>query len=186
MGILSTALTILVLVSQGMVLKKAGRPWWAVLIPYYGTYELFNISGKRKLFWVKLAVNVLIIIAATVAVFSLLGMIVSNVGFPLDPDRLNDFSFDFEYQEIDMTTLLVGICAIVLYSILSLVDMIITGVAYWNLSLSFGYEGAFGFGLLFLPYVFFAIIAFGDKSYIGGGPAPASGPDSGTYFTDVR
>ena len=64
------ALAILMIVATWKVFVKAGRPGWAVLIPFYNTYVFLKIAGKPGwwliLFFVPL-LNLIVGIIATVA-----------------------------------------------------------------------------------------------------------------------
>ena len=53
-----------------------------------------------------------------------------------------------------------------------LVNMVIAFLIYIDLAKSFGKSTGFGVGLLFLPFIFCPILAFGDARYLG--PAGAS------------
>lgn len=43
-GLLSLVPVVLALIAQAKMLIKAGEPWWAVIVPFYNTYEIFKIS----------------------------------------------------------------------------------------------------------------------------------------------
>jgi hypothetical protein len=44
-------------------------------------------------------------------------------------------------------------------------------MVYHNLSLSFGKDGGFTAGIIFLGFIFIPILAFGDAKYVGPGGA---------------
>lgn len=51
--LVTLVVSIVILVSMWKIFKKAGRPGWAALIPFYNTYTLFDIvygKGWRMLF----------------------------------------------------------------------------------------------------------------------------------------
>jgi len=70
MMIVWLAFAILMIVATWKVFVKAGRPGWAVLIPFYNTYVFLKIAGKPGwwliLFFVPL-LNLIVGIIATVA-----------------------------------------------------------------------------------------------------------------------
>ncbi len=47
-------ITALLTVAWAMIFRKAGERWWKVLIPFYGLYTGFRISGRRRWFPVML------------------------------------------------------------------------------------------------------------------------------------
>ena len=61
---------------------------------------------------------------------------------------------------------------LILYFI-PLVNIIIGIIVLYDLSKSYGKSGAWVLGFLFLPFIFFPILGFGDSQYLGpaaGGP----------------
>lgn len=68
-GLISLALTVLLLVSLWKVFVKAGKPGWAAIIPFYNNYCLFDMTfGNGWLFLVTFVpcVNVIMLIIAYV------------------------------------------------------------------------------------------------------------------------
>ncbi len=103
--ILSLALCVFVLVCMWIVFRKAGKPGWAAIVPFYNLYVLFEItwgSGMR---------------------FLLLLIPIYNI-------------------------------------ILSIQTQV-------RLAKAFGKSGGFAAGLVFLPYIFIPLLAFGKETYQG-------------------
>jgi hypothetical protein len=50
--------------------------------------------------------------------------------------------------------------------LIPVVNFIVLIIVFHNLSLSFGKGGGFTAGLIFLPVIFFPILAFGDAKYV--------------------
>lgn len=103
--ILSLALCVFVLVCMWIVFRKAGKPGWAAIVPFYNLYVLFDItwgSGMR---------------------FLLLLIPIYNI-------------------------------------ILSIQTQV-------RLARAFGKSGGFAAGLVFLPYIFIPLLAFGKETYQG-------------------
>lgn len=103
--IISLALCVFVLVCMWIVFRKAGKPGWAAIVPFYNLYVLFDItwgSGMR---------------------FLLLLIPIYNI--------------------------ILGIQTQV------------------RLARAFGKSGGFAAGLVFLPYIFVPLLAFGKETYQG-------------------
>ena len=103
--IISLVLCVFVLVCMWIVFRKAGKPGWAAIVPFYNLYVLFDItwgSGMR---------------------FLLLLIPVYNI--------------------------ILGIQTQV------------------RLARAFGKSGGFAAGLVFLPYIFIPLLAFGKETYQG-------------------
>lgn len=104
-AIISLALCVFVLVCMWIVFRKAGKPGWAAIVPFYNLYVLFDItwgSGIR---------------------FLLLLIPIYNI-------------------------------------ILSIQTQV-------RLARAFGKSGGFAAGLVFLPYIFIPLLAFGKETYQG-------------------
>lgn len=52
-------------------------------------------------------------------------------------------------------------------TIVSIVCGLVSLVAFWDLAKLFGKSGAYAIGLIFLPFIFLPILAFGDSQYQG-------------------
>lgn len=103
--IISLVLCVFVLVCMWIVFRKAGKPGWAAIVPFYNLYVLFEItwgSGMR---------------------FLLLLIPIYNI-------------------------------------ILSIQTQV-------RLAKAFGKSGGFAAGLVFLPYIFIPLLAFGKETYQG-------------------
>jgi hypothetical protein len=61
-----------------------------------------------------------------------------------------------------------------------IVNIVFLIIIYHRLSVAFGHEVGFTLGLIFLPIIFFPLLAFGDSKYLGpdGIPAPQQPPAS--------
>lgn len=103
--IISLVLCVFVLVCMWIIFRKAGKPGWAAIVPFYNLYVLFDItwgSGMR---------------------FLLLLIPIYNI-------------------------------------ILSIQTQM-------RLAKAFGKSGGFAAGLVFLPYIFIPLLAFGKETYQG-------------------
>ena len=49
---------ILLIVSGGRILHKAGDRWWKILIPIYGIYCLYKAADSTGLFWGTIGLSV--------------------------------------------------------------------------------------------------------------------------------
>lgn len=104
--ILSLALCVFVLVCMWIVFRKAGKPGWAAIVPFYNLYVLFDItwgSGMRFL----------------------------------------------------------------LLLLIPIYNIILSIQTQMRLAKAFGKSGGFAAGLVFLPYIFIPLLAFGKETYQG-------------------
>lgn len=62
----------------------------------------------------------------------------------------------------------------ILLHFVPIVNIVVFIIVTHNLSKSFGKDGGFTLGLLFLPFIFYPILGFGDASYIKNQTANAS------------
>lgn len=102
--ILSLALCVFVLVCMWIVFRKAGKPGWAAIVPFYNLYVLFEITWGS------------------------------------------------------------GMRFLLLIPIYNIILSIQTQV---RLAKAFGKSGGFAAGLVFLPYIFIPLLAFGKETYQG-------------------
>ena len=127
-SIVSLALGVLMIVALWVIFRKAGKPGWAAIVPFYNQYVQFEItwgSGWRFLMLL-----------------------------------------------IPLYNIILGIQTQV------------------KLAKAFGKGGGFAVGLIFLPYVFYPILAFGGAAYQGVSGKAGGGrrlqregyaPDTGSY-----
>lgn len=115
--------------------EKAGEKGWKALIPIYGDYINCKIVGKVKIFWINLISTISFLILSSII------LVISQV---------------------NPTEFLLGVLVFltITYLIISLVCEVIKAFATAKV---FGQESIFGVGLLFLPIIFVAIIAFDKK-----------------------
>ena len=106
LGLFSLAVLALYIVSMWKIFIKAGKPGWAILIPFYNTLVELQILGRPWWF-------LLLIIFVPVA------------------------------------------------------DFVIGIIMIFDMARVFGKSTGFGFGLLFLSFIFIPILAFSDAKYIG-------------------
>lgn len=155
--VVSLASSILMIIAQWNINKKANEPGWAAIVPYYNQYVLYKISGKKKLFWAVLALSIgVVVLYAGFIVY----VVVCAVQDPLA------FSSDEALAGLVVALFLfVGIifaCAIAIF-ILRIFQCI-------GLAKNFGLSGGYAVGLILVPVVFYCIIAFSKKiHYVGDG-----------------
>ena len=106
LGIFSLAVLVFYIISMWKIFVKAGKPGWAILIPFYNTLVELQILGRPWWF-------LLLIIFVPVA------------------------------------------------------DFVIGIILIFDMARVFGKSIGFGFGLLFLSFIFIPILAFSDAKYIG-------------------
>ena len=134
-GIFSV-LGILTLISQWVIYTKAGQPGWAVLVPIYATFvHLRVIRRPAQWGWVILGT--------------------STVQFFLS--LYEQFALSADAREPTW--------AFVLSILLSLVLMVYGIRMTHGIARVFGKTTVFTLGLLFLPYIFYPILAFGNAPY---------------------
>ncbi|MDD3629385.1 MAG: DUF5684 domain-containing protein [Actinomycetota bacterium] len=102
---LSSALSILLIVSLWKIFTKAGKPGWASIVPIYNTIVMLEIAGK-PIWWI-----------------------------------------------------------ILLF--IPVVNLVISIIVIVELANKFGKSGGFAAGLIFLPVIFYPILAFSSAKYTG-------------------
>ena len=82
--IIVLVLYILYIVGQWKVFTKAGEAGWKSIIPIYNMYILYKISWKTSMFWIMIALGVVIgILQAIGGVLAVIGSIASIAVFVL-------------------------------------------------------------------------------------------------------
>ena len=115
--------------------EKAGEKGWKYLIPIYGDYIDCKIIGKVKIFWVNL---------------------ISTIGFIVLSSILLAISQVSQTEFLFLVLLFLSITSLIIIMVCQVIKAFATTKA-------FGQESIFGLGLLFLPIIFVAIIAFDKK-----------------------
>jgi uncharacterized membrane protein len=157
-NVVSLALWVLMIVALWKIYDKAGEHGWASLIPYYKNYILYKISGKKNLFWGYLVFSILCVIACVVFVWMFLLMIFMAL------DRTYSY---YSEENVALCSVLMLISVFVLFvcAIAMLVFRILQCI---GLTKAFGISGGYAVGLIFLPHIFYCILAFSsDKVYYG-------------------
>jgi len=145
---LNLALFILLIVSYWKIYEMAGEEGWASLIPYYSSYIRFKIAGRKILFWFDLACQILFPIAGIIVLAGFISALVSNTSY--------------DHWAIVVVALLIATVS----SMASFVFKIIMNI---GLARNFGRSFGFAVGLIFLPHIFYSILAFSSESeYVGG------------------
>ena len=144
--------TVFELICKCFAVKKTGNPWWTQLIPLYSYYILFKTGKKPKLFWLYVPFHILTyylllmrglfwIVSTTVHVILAGTMTYELVGL-IGNDGAG-------WLPIVVVMLMISIAALTLSVILC-----------ESIAKAFGKGSWFGIGLLLVPVVFWAIIAF--------------------------
>lgn len=151
-------ISIFTFVSECLTVKKSGNPWWGLLIPFYSTYVLCKMGKKPKLFWVYLPFQIIayaILVASMFLYFQMISIAFSYTAGPNISDELANYLDGLVGDNI--AVLLAIVAASSLFSIAASILEIILSV---SIAKAFGRSGWFGVGLLFIPVVFWAILAF--------------------------
>ena len=138
--VVELAIITVMIVATWKLYKKAGEPGWAAIVPFYNSYIMYKISGKKNLFWGSLVCGIGTAISYAVMLIG-------------DPD---------------INVALIGVCAVLLlvFAIASLVLRILMCI---GLAKSFGHGGGFACGLIFLNIIFICILGF-SKEFVYIGP----------------
>lgn len=155
MPMLSLAIQILALVAICKTYAKLGLEWWSALIPVYNIYilakKLWDDKNAKIILWLDIAVIAL----AITAVFMILLLVFQFV--------LITSATTARYAQ--------GIGATAFLMLMSYLAMIGCAIAllvweirlYSRLSKKFGHGDGFTVGLIFLPVIFFSILAFSEQ-----------------------
>jgi hypothetical protein len=165
MNLLSIGLMVLLIVAWWKLFEKAGEHGWAAIIPFYNTYVLYKISGKTKLFWAYLPVYIITVIAAIVfyvEMFVLLGV------------SLYSINYYGSHSSLGSTVAVSGVVFVI-----SLLFFVVGTVALFVLKIiqsiglvkNFGLSGGYAAGIIFLPHIFYCMLAFSSKIRYVGGPS---------------
>ena len=146
------------------ILNVYKRQGWAAIVPFYNSYIMYKISGKKNLFWASLVCGIGTAISYAVMLIE---------AYEPDPYyygaryRGGQF-YSYSYGDPDINVALIGVCAVLLlvFAIASLVLRILMCI---GLAKSFGHGGGFACGLIFLNIIFICILGF-SKEFVYIGP----------------
>ena len=162
--VVELAIITVMIVATWKLYKKAGEPGWAAIVPFYNSYIMYKISGKKNLFWGSLVCGIGTAISYAVMLIE---------AYEPDPyyygTRYKDGQFySYSYGDPDINVALIGVCAVLLlvFAIASLVLRILMCI---GLAKSFGHGGGFACGLIFLNIIFICILGF-SKEFVYIGP----------------
>ena len=162
--VVELAILTVMIVATWKLYKKAGEPGWAAIVPFYNSYIMYKISGKKNLFWGSLVCGIGAVISYAVMLIE---------AYEPDPyyyrARYKGGQFySYSYGNPDINVALIGVCAVLLlvFAIVSLVLRILMCI---GLAKSFGHGGGFACGLIFLNIIFICILGF-SKEFVYIGP----------------
>lgn len=136
--LIALAAAVVTIIGQWKVFEKAGKPGWAAIVPFYNSYVIYQIGGFPPL---------LMLLNIGVSVFGIMSSFFS--------------SFAEYYQEFIVISLMIS-------GILSLASLALTVVEVLtsiNIAKRFGKSELYGFGLAFLPFVFYMMLGL-DKNAV--------------------
>jgi hypothetical protein len=158
------------IVALWRIYGKAGEHGWASLIPYYRSYVLYKVSGKKKLFWWYLVCSIVCMVACVAFLGVLIAMIVA--AFSRVPYSVYSYSDD----ELAMYGMVL-LASILIMAVSAIAMFIFRILQCIGLAKSFGLSGGYAAGLIFLPHIFYSIIAFSSNiGYHGPGSYYANAP----------
>ena len=151
-GLLSLAVSILMIIAQWRLFTKAGEAGWKCLIPFYGQYTWCKIVWSAKIFWIMLGIAF-----GTGILSGIMTAAAAN-----------------RYGSPGAGAIILGIlmaAAAIWMLVIAIRMQIYTARAY-------GKSGGFAAGLFFLAPIFLCILAFGDSEYVGPMGIAGSRPES--------
>lgn len=151
---MTSAISLFTFICQAITFNKAGEEWWALLIPFYGTYVKCKIGNKKHLFVPMLIVS---LISCAISLFFCFVLLSRFDEFSRSIDASNTpVSF---LIEIFASYMLCLACLVVCGLVNTVFNcMVSVGIAH-----QFKQSTAFGVGLTFIAPVFYAIIAFSSS-----------------------
>lgn len=153
--VLMAAISILTIVGMWKIMVKAGYNGWESLIPFYNRYILLKLSGKKKLWIWFLSLNIVMILCVVAFTAAFMG--------PLFAAALNGTTPEF-FGRSDEEIIFGFLGGVMIYclisSVISIGLLVINILMCLGMTESFGINGGYAVGLIFLPYVFYPIIGF--------------------------
>lgn len=156
-NMISLATSILTIIALWKIYAKANEPGWAALIPFYNQYVLYKISGKKKLFWAYLGITIGMVVFYIGFIVALVGFVGIGLTPHYNSDKFAGFGVAFILCLIGVFACAIAVFIIKIFQCIGLVK-------------NFGLSGGYTVGLIFVPVVFYCIIAFSNKiQYVGEG-----------------
>lgn len=173
--VVELAILTVMIVATWKLYKKAGEPGWAAIVPFYNSYIMYKISGKKNLFWGNLVCGIGAVISYAIILIQ---------AFNSDPYYYRarygrGYHYSYSYGDPDMNVALVGICAILLF-VFAIATLVFRILMCIGLAKSFGHGGGFACGLIFLNIIFICILGF-SKEFVYIGPNGTSYGRSNMY-----
>jgi hypothetical protein len=150
--LISLAISVFTIVCSWKIYAKAGENGWASLIPFYNEYINFKVAKKKELFIPYLIITILFSIAMSILVAT---------GITLLFSVIITFGAVIEFGDIESLVWLVGISGIIA-TILGIILFVINIKQSIALSKAFNQGTPFAVGLIFMPCIFRAILAFSN------------------------
>ena len=137
LGVLFLVLLFVAIVVHWRIYEKASQPGWAAMVPIYSTIVLMDIIRRpRSWAWIILGLGV-----------------VTGILNALQPGTRSQ-----DHQDPNMIITLLQLVA-------TLTSLYFTLRTMRDLARAFGHGRGFTAGLIFLPLIFYPILAFGDSQY---------------------
>lgn len=136
-GAVLLVLWLVMVIVHWRIYEKAGQQGWAAVIPFYSTFILMDIIRRpRSWAWIILGLGIL-----------------SAILSPMQPNTQGQ-------DQQDPNLIISGVQLMV-----GLVSLYFTLRTTRDLAKVFGQGRGFTAGLIFLPLIFYPILAFGDSQY---------------------
>lgn len=135
--LIALAAVVTTIIGEWKVFEKAGKPGWAAIVPLYNSYVIYQLGGFPPL------------------------LMLLNVGVSVLAFISGFFNGFLEYYEE------VWAISIIFSGILSLASLALTVVEVLtsiNIAKKFGKSELYGFGLAFLPFVFYMMLGLDKKA----------------------
>ena len=142
--LISLAIVVFMCIVMWKINEKAGQPGWACLIPFYSSYIDCKVAKKKWLFVPQLINSIVMVIATftmVIGVFLAIAMAIEGSG--------------------GGAGLLIG--SMVILFITSIISIVFNVIYSDGLAKAFGQGVGYTIGLIFLPNIFKAIIAFSNN-----------------------
>ncbi len=135
---------IIFIIAFWKIFTKAGEKGWKSLIPIYNTYIMFKIVNMKSWFWYLIAISICA------------GIMMAVDGY--NPWQMTDTQIAaFNYTAHPMTLIALIGC--------SIIEIVASIIFAYRMSKVFGHGIGYTIGLLFLPCIFWLILAFGSSKY---------------------